>query len=63
MYLFQRALCLFGLHRRSRGAARSYPEGMRSVCRGCEARMIKDKNGWRIDNDPIPTMTVPPPLG
>ncbi|MGK6321094.1 hypothetical protein [Sphingomonas sp. DT-204] len=60
MHLFQRFLCLFGVHRRSRGAAVHYPDALRSICRGCHAPMIKDQHGWRIDRDPIPAMPPSP---
>ena len=59
---FQRVLCLFGFHRRSRGSARHYPDAMRSVCRGCHTPMIRDGQGWRVDQGAIPTMP-PSPFG
>jgi hypothetical protein len=60
MHVMQRILCLFGYHRRSRGAARHYPDVVRSVCRGCGTPMIRDVDGWRVDRDPIPAMAPSP---
>ena len=60
MYLIQRIKCLFGKHERSRSAAVDYPDAMRSVCRGCGRRMIRDFNGWRIDDGPIPDAPLAP---
>jgi hypothetical protein len=59
-YPIQRLLCLAGIHRRSRGAARHYPDATRSVCRGCHVRMIRVADGWRVDEGPIPSLPQSP---
>ena len=51
-YIVQRVYCMFGYHKRSRGAAHNDPDAVRSVCRGCGVPMIKRFQGWEVDPHP-----------
>ncbi|QJU59030.1 hypothetical protein HL653_15790 [Sphingomonas sp. AP4-R1] len=49
MSLFQKLLCRFGIHVRSRKQAKRSEAGWKSVCRGCGRPMLKLKGGdWRV---------------
>ena len=47
----RRVLCLFGVHARSRGQARSDQMKITSVCRYCRRPMEKHGARWRIDRE------------
>lgn len=47
----RRLLCLFGLHKRSRRAARTESDHAISICKYCRKPMRKDRGRWRIDRD------------
>jgi hypothetical protein len=44
-----RILCLFGLHKRSRGAANTDSPVITSVCKRCGAPMKKVYGRWQLD--------------
>jgi hypothetical protein len=47
----RRILCLFGLHKRSRGAASSQGPAITSICKYCGAPMTKVRGRWQADRD------------
>lgn len=47
----RRILCLFGLHKRSRGEAITDGPDIISVCKYCRAPMTRVHGHWQVDRD------------